>query len=93
MSDRRTARAFLECTGACTDTRQLLENGMFFALKGPHFNANAFAAEALGNEAAAMPWSTIPKLPMDERYSLVPDVLRALQDARPVTIADSSPSR
>ena len=38
---------FLECSGACTDTRSIAPQSLFFALKGPHFNANAFAAEAL----------------------------------------------
>ena len=38
---------YLRTTGACTDTRKLLPGGMFFALKGPNFNANAFAPQAL----------------------------------------------
>lgn len=35
-----------------TDSRKIPENGIFFALKGPHFNGNAFAAEALKKGAA-----------------------------------------
>jgi UDP-N-acetylmuramoyl-tripeptide--D-alanyl-D-alanine ligase len=38
---------FLECRGVSTDTRSLQNNDLFFALKGPNFNANAFAKEAL----------------------------------------------
>ena len=35
-----------------TDTRKLQKDDLFFALKGPNFNANAFAEDAL---AAAQP--------------------------------------
>jgi len=38
---------FLQCTGVCTDTRNITENSMFFALKGANFDANTFAYEAL----------------------------------------------
>lgn len=36
----------------CTDTRKISEGCIFFALKGPNFNANAFATEALQKGAA-----------------------------------------
>lgn len=35
-----------------TDTRNLQKNDLFFALRGPNFNANAFAETALTNGAA-----------------------------------------
>ncbi len=35
-----------------TDSRNIPENGIFFALKGPNFNGNAFAEEALEKGAA-----------------------------------------
>src|SRR5580698_6472453 len=35
-----------------TDTRQLRPGDLFFALKGPNFNGNQFAAKALGLGAA-----------------------------------------
>jgi UDP-N-acetylmuramoyl-tripeptide--D-alanyl-D-alanine ligase len=38
---------FLTCSGVCTDTRNITENSMFFALKGANFDANTFAHEAL----------------------------------------------
>lgn len=71
--------AYLKSSGACTDTRQLLAGGMFFALKGPSFDANAFAAKALegGCAFAVVDDAAVVK---DERYLLVPDVLRALQE-------------
>ena len=34
-----------------TDTRKLKKGDIFFALRGPNFNANAFAATALENGA------------------------------------------
>jgi UDP-N-acetylmuramoyl-tripeptide--D-alanyl-D-alanine ligase len=38
---------FLSSTGVSTDTRKIQAGNLFFALKGPNFNANALAAEAL----------------------------------------------
>ena len=43
---------FLEHPTICTDTRKITENCLFFALKGPNFNGNAFAQEALKKGAA-----------------------------------------
>ena len=34
-----------------TDTRKIIPGSIFFALKGPNFNANAFAVEALNKGA------------------------------------------
>ncbi|MFZ1686716.1 MAG: UDP-N-acetylmuramoyl-tripeptide--D-alanyl-D-alanine ligase [Flavobacteriales bacterium] len=70
---------FLECTGACTDTRQLVDGGMFFALKGPNFNANAFAGKAV-EEGCRYAVVDDPVVATDEHFLVVPDVLVALQD-------------
>lgn len=70
--------AFLRSTGACTDTRQLLTGGLFFALKGPNFNANAFATKALEG-GCAFAVVDDPTVVADERFLLVTDVLKALQ--------------
>ncbi|MBL7986001.1 MAG: UDP-N-acetylmuramoyl-tripeptide--D-alanyl-D-alanine ligase [Flavobacteriales bacterium] len=70
--------AFRQSAGACTDTRQLLPGGMFFALKGPNFNANTFAMEAL-RQGCAFAVVDEPSSAVDERCLLVPDVLTALQ--------------
>ncbi len=45
-------KIFLECGAVSTDTRQIIKGSLFFSLKGPTFNANAFAAEALEKGAA-----------------------------------------
>ncbi|MBP7409434.1 MAG: UDP-N-acetylmuramoyl-tripeptide--D-alanyl-D-alanine ligase [Flavobacteriales bacterium] len=71
--------AFRLSAGACTDTRQLLSGGMFFALKGPNFNANAFASNALEG-GCAFAVVDDPAVVADDRFLLVPDVLKALQD-------------
>lgn len=72
---------FEKCTGVCTDTRLLQNNEMFFALKGPNFNGNLYAKEALIAGAAYV----IIDEPQyhdstDGRFVLVPDVLEALQN-------------
>ena len=42
---------FLESSGVCTDTRKLRKDDMYFALKGPNFNGNLFAHQALEDGA------------------------------------------
>ena len=70
---------FKTCSGVCTDTRQLLNNGMFFALRGPNFDANTFAGEAL-EQGCACAVVDDPAALKDDRFVLVPDVLRSLQE-------------
>ena len=38
---------FYQSSGVFTDTRNVLKNGLFIALKGANFNGNAFAAQAI----------------------------------------------
>ncbi len=61
-----------------TDTRKLQKNDLFFALKGPNFNANAFAAAALGAGAS---YAVIddPAYHTGDRTILVDDTLNTLQ--------------
>jgi len=42
---------FLSSTGITTDTRNITEGNIFFALKGDKFNANSFVAEAFAKGA------------------------------------------
>ncbi|MBU9935411.1 MAG: UDP-N-acetylmuramoyl-tripeptide--D-alanyl-D-alanine ligase [Ferruginibacter sp.] len=62
-----------------TDTRKLKEGDIFFALKGPNFNANLFAKQALEKGAVYAIVDEEPPQP-DERIIKVPDTLQALQD-------------
>lgn len=70
---------FLETRKVSTDTRQIEPGSIFFALKGPNFNANAFAAEALqkGAKYAVIDDASFAK---GEQYLVVKDSLEALQD-------------
>ncbi|MBP3942202.1 UDP-N-acetylmuramoyl-tripeptide--D-alanyl-D-alanine ligase [Sphingobacteriaceae bacterium WQ 2009] len=61
-----------------TDTRNILPNSLFFALKGANFNGNAFAEQALA-EGAAYAIIDEPSYKKDERYICVDDVLESLQ--------------
>lgn len=62
-----------------TDTRKLKSGDLFFALKGPNFNANSFALQALENGAA---YAVVDDElnTGDKRVIKVDDVLTTLQD-------------
>jgi UDP-N-acetylmuramoyl-tripeptide--D-alanyl-D-alanine ligase len=62
-----------------TDTRNIKENSIFFALKGSNFNGNIFASQALEQGAAYVVVDEEEYL-QGEQYILVNDVLKALQD-------------
>lgn len=70
---------FKKSSGASTDTRKIEPGSMFFALKGDKFNANEFAAHAL-EAGAAYAVIDEAEFARDERFILVDDVLKALQD-------------
>lgn len=62
-----------------TDTRKLKRGDLFFALKGPNFNGNQFAQQAISDGAAfaIVDENTDHK---NEKIILVEDVLKTLQD-------------
>lgn len=72
-------KLFLSAEGISTDSRNISPNSIFFALKGENFNGNQFAQDALTKGAC---FSVIDELPNkeDERFILVDDVLKTLQD-------------
>lgn len=69
---------FKQSTGVCTDTRKIENGNLFFALKGPNFNANKLADQALAMGAS---FAVIDDAQFDkgERFILVEDGLNALQ--------------
>ncbi|MEO6229820.1 MAG: UDP-N-acetylmuramoyl-tripeptide--D-alanyl-D-alanine ligase [Ferruginibacter sp.] len=69
---------YLEHPSIQTDTRKLTNGDLFFALKGPNFNGNKFAKQALDAGAA---YAVIDEAAdfEDERLILTPDVLQTLQ--------------
>lgn len=62
-----------------TDTRKIKQDDLFFALKGPNFNGNQFAKEALDKGAA---YAIVDEETgtAEERIIKVADVLKTLQD-------------
>lgn len=72
---------YLKSTGVSTDTRRIGPGNLFFALKGPNFNANEFAPKALEMGASVVVIDD-PKywVEDDERYFICEDVLTTLQN-------------
>jgi len=70
---------YLKHRSVQTDTRKLSAGQVFFALKGPNFNGNLFAGQALEAGASAVVIDEDQGL-TDPRVFLVPDALKALQD-------------
>ncbi|MGE0770828.1 MAG: UDP-N-acetylmuramoyl-tripeptide--D-alanyl-D-alanine ligase [Cyclobacteriaceae bacterium] len=69
---------FLESGKVSTDTRVITPGSVFFALKGPKFNANEFAIEAL-KKGASYAVVDDEKFATDQRCLWVADVLQSLQ--------------
>ncbi|HRP54834.1 UDP-N-acetylmuramoyl-tripeptide--D-alanyl-D-alanine ligase [Agriterribacter sp.] len=69
---------FLQYPSVQTDTRKLKKDDIFFALKGPNFNGNLFAKQALKKGAAYVIADEPPGFE-DSRIILTDDVLTALQ--------------
>ncbi|MBX2934827.1 MAG: UDP-N-acetylmuramoyl-tripeptide--D-alanyl-D-alanine ligase [Ferruginibacter sp.] len=71
-------KLFLQHPSIETDTRKLKPGNLFFALKGPNYNANHFAHQAINNGAAYAIVDEDTGVP-DERIIKVNDVLTTLQ--------------
>jgi UDP-N-acetylmuramoyl-tripeptide--D-alanyl-D-alanine ligase len=78
MNIEHLYQLYLHHPSVQTDTRKLKEGDLFFALKGPNFNGNQFALQALKAGAA---YAVIDEQvdPSNDRLVLVDDVLTALQ--------------
>ncbi|MDE3212091.1 MAG: UDP-N-acetylmuramoyl-tripeptide--D-alanyl-D-alanine ligase, partial [Bacteroidota bacterium] len=70
---------YLQHPSVQTDTRALKEGDLFFALKGPNFNGNLFASQAL-EKGAAYVFVDEEVSVAGDRIIRVPDVLKTLQD-------------
>lgn len=70
---------FKEHPSVSTDTRKIAEGSIFFALKGPNFNANTFAEEAL-KKGAAYCVVDEKEFATNSKCILVDDVLKCLQN-------------
>ena len=74
---QRLYELYQKSTGVSTDTRTLKEGNLFFALRGPSFNGNKFAATAL-EKGALMAVVDDAQLKGDD-FFVVEDTLKALQ--------------
>lgn len=71
--------AFLQSSGVSTDTRTIRKDNIWFALKGPNFNANKFAQQAL-DKGAGLAVIDDEEYAIGESTYLVEDVLITLQE-------------
>ncbi|MEP7279199.1 MAG: UDP-N-acetylmuramoyl-tripeptide--D-alanyl-D-alanine ligase [Bacteroidota bacterium] len=78
MSIEQLYQLYLQYPSVETDTRKLKKDDLFFALKGPSFNGNAFAEKALEAGAA---YAVVDEegVAQHEKMILVDDVLATLQ--------------
>lgn len=67
-----------ECSVVSTDTRKIPSDSMFFALKGPNFDANTFAEQAL-EKGAKYAVVDNPNVVLNDNILLVEDSLKSLQ--------------
>lgn len=63
----------------CTDTRTIVKDSIFFALKGNNFNGNQFAEKAIA-EGCAYAVIDEKQYQKGKKFILVDDALKALQD-------------
>ena len=78
MTIEKLHHFFLQFPQACTDTRKIIDNCMFFALKGDNFNGNKYASEAL-QKGAAMAIVDEEEYAVTDHIILVENVLQTLQ--------------
>lgn len=70
---------FLSSSGVATDSRKITANHLFFALKGPNFNGNIYAENAIANGACAAIVDSPEVADANEKCYFVEDVLQTLQ--------------
>ena len=79
MSIPEIYKLFLKHPRICTDSRHIVPDSLFFALKGPNFNGNAYAREAL-EKGAAYAILDEAEFAGNDRCVLVEDALECLQE-------------
>ena len=72
-------RLFLASSGVQTDSRNVAPNQLFFALKGPNFDGNQYAADAVKKGAHACIVDDPIIAQKNTKYFLVDDALQSLQ--------------
>lgn len=79
MNYEKLYSTYLKSTGVSTDTRAIGSGNIFFALKGPSFNGNTFAEQALKEGAMAVVIDE-PVMTASPEVFLVENVLESLQE-------------
>ena len=79
MNIEQLYKIYQQYNSVQTDTRQLKNGDMYFALKGPNFNGNHFAKQAL-DAGASYAIIDEDEFSIEGKTILVPDVLQALQE-------------
>jgi UDP-N-acetylmuramoyl-tripeptide--D-alanyl-D-alanine ligase len=79
MTSEELHSIYLKYPSPRTDTRKLQSGDLFFALKGPNFNGNCFAEQAL-EKGAAYVIADEKLFPDNDKIIIVEDALLALQD-------------
>ncbi len=70
---------FLKCRGVSTDSRKVESGNLYISLKGPNFNGNSFAKEAL-DKGATYAIVDEKKYAINHKYILVDNCLETLQE-------------
>ena len=71
--------AYLESSGVSIDSRSIKKGSLFFALKGPNFDGNQFANDALKKGASYVVVDDPNSVEINDNIFLVEDSLNALQ--------------
>ena len=79
MNIEQLYKIYQQYNSVQTDTRQLKNGDIYFALKGPNFNGNHFAKQAL-DAGASYAIIDEDEFSIEGKTILVPDVLQALQE-------------
>ena len=79
MNLRQIHQIFINSSGICTDTRKVVKNALFFALKGDNFNGNQYAKIAIDNGCS---YAIVDEKEFvkNDKCILVESVLKTLQD-------------
>ena len=81
MELKKIYKVFRNSSGVSIDTRTIKKNNIFFAIRGPNFNGNKFAKEAIKNGAiCAIVDEEISNKANSKKLILVKDCLQTLSD-------------
>ena len=78
MSIEHIYKIYLKSSGVCTDTRQVVENSLFFALRGDQFDGNRFVEDAL-DKGCRLALTERRDLEGNEKVAVVVSCLTSLQ--------------